>query len=68
MMCQNCTEWCATTEAQLNFRRKNLICLPNAAPYPCPFCDGTEWATSDKMIKTAKRPAWRAYLDWVFGK
>lgn len=51
MTCPACMQWCATTEAQLAIRMKNITGAPEVQPHPCPSCHGTDWAISRKMIK-----------------
>lgn len=62
MICDECRTWCATTEAQLAGRIRNM--QVGGEPFPCPVCSGTDWASSREMIGTAplERAFWRTWI------
>jgi len=50
MTCAYCQSWSATTERQLATRFRNMAASPDATPFPCPQCGGTDWATTREHI------------------
>ncbi len=63
-LCEFClSNFTATDEAQLASRRKNMAANPHVAVAPCPQCDGTEWATTELMIKPDSPPWYRRLLS-----
>lgn len=54
MTCPACVTMCATSEAQLAGRLRNMEKMPDARPYACQGCGSQEWATSREMIKPEK--------------
>lgn len=67
--CAHCLKyWAARTPAQLDIRRINMASAPNATPAPCPQCDGTEWATTDTLIKEMPATRGRGWFQKVLAK
>lgn len=66
MTCPVCASWCATSDAMLKNRQKNMAGVPGATVHSCPQCGGTDWATSRDQIKpgTAEKPWWRRLPSW----
>lgn len=67
MTCPACMQWCATTEAQLSTRMKNIAGAPEVQANPCPSCHGTDWMTSRELIKEEtprSRWAWLRPTPW----
>jgi len=50
--CAFCEPMCATSETQLADRLTRMRQIPDVPVLPCSQCGSTDWATTDKLVRT----------------
>jgi hypothetical protein len=57
----------ARTSRQLAIRKSDMARVPNATVHPCPYCGGTEWATTDYMVDPDPPSLWKRFVGYWKG-
>jgi len=65
MTCPVCQAWAAHSRSQHELRLERLS-MSNTAPYACPSCGATDWATTDLYIVDPPMQRQQWYSSEVF--